>query len=264
MTAMKPATTALKRLKVATEVWIATALLHQEQPEREDWTIEEIVRRVEKLHSTVRAGLRAHVTLHCVANRKPNPARLRMLYATSKSGRRLNKPGDPCEEGHTGPTHPERGETPTKYHPLLDWYENEYAKPAEGGRTTGCGVYTRWTGWAKASGLVWIRTSMFANCARAGIEPGFLRYKHLHLPVGRLWRTNEQGASIARTHARAPRRSSNLHHDCGRSDGKAVKPRRHRLGIPLRVGLSFAWLGGLALRPPHAHDGTGPFGPVKE
>jgi len=128
--------TPLKQVKVSTEVWLVTALLHQEQPEREDWTIEEIVRRAEKekLHSTVRAGLRAHVTLHCVANRKPNPARLRMLYATSKSGRRLYKPGDPCEEGRTGPTHPERGEAPTKYHPLLDWYEHEYAKPAEGGQ----------------------------------------------------------------------------------------------------------------------------------
>jgi hypothetical protein len=60
-----------------------------------------------------------------------------MLYATGRNTRRLYKPGDPAEAGRTGPTHPNRGETPEKYHYLLDWYENEYAKPATGAEDDG-------------------------------------------------------------------------------------------------------------------------------
>jgi hypothetical protein len=130
----KPVMVPYKEVKVATEVWLATALLHNEQPEREDWTIDEIIQRIEKerLHPTMRAGVRVHATLHCVANRRANPAKLRMLYATGKNTRRLYKPGDPVEPGRTGPTCPDLGGVPAKYHSLLDWYQNKYALPSTG------------------------------------------------------------------------------------------------------------------------------------
>ena len=43
-------------LKVADEVWIATVLLHRERPDRSDFSIEEIVERVQRedLHGSLR------------------------------------------------------------------------------------------------------------------------------------------------------------------------------------------------------------------
>jgi len=114
-----------KRLKVADEVWIATALLHRERPGEADFSTEEIVERVarERLAEQVRPGIYVHVVQHCVANRRPNPGRYRMLFETSQGRRRLFRPGDsydPSREG--GKTTPNPGEIPEEYAPLLDWY----------------------------------------------------------------------------------------------------------------------------------------------
>ena len=118
--------------RVADEVWIATALLHRENPDREAYTIDEIVDRArqEKVHSKLRAGVRVHAALHCVANREPNPARLRMLYATGKNTRRLWRPGDPAHALRKGKSIPDRREIPAKYHKLLDWYASDYVRRA--------------------------------------------------------------------------------------------------------------------------------------
>ena len=67
----------IKRLgvKVATETWIATALLHKENPDRTDFTVKEILERAQKegIHGTLRPGVRVHAVLHCVANLPPIP-----------------------------------------------------------------------------------------------------------------------------------------------------------------------------------------------
>ena len=62
-------------VKVADEVWIATALLHGENPQRADFTVSEIVGRAEReaIAGHLRPGVRVHVLLHCVANFPPNP-----------------------------------------------------------------------------------------------------------------------------------------------------------------------------------------------
>ena len=62
-------------LKVADEVWIATALLHHENPKRADFTVSEIVERARKenISGALRAGVQVHAYLHCVANLPPNP-----------------------------------------------------------------------------------------------------------------------------------------------------------------------------------------------
>ncbi len=121
-------TNVLADLLVADEVWIATALLHREHPERKDFEIGEIVHRAdqENLHGSLRPGVRVHATLHAVANRPPNPGRHRMLYATGKHTRRLCRPADPCHPQRTGKLLPERNQIPERYHYLLDWYESEY------------------------------------------------------------------------------------------------------------------------------------------
>lgn len=120
-----PATTSIR---IADEVWIATALLQQLHPET-DFTVQEIVGRVEEecISGSLRPGVYVHVVQHCVANRPPNPARYRMLVETGKNKRRLYRPGDAYNPGREGSkTVPEREEIPAKYCRLIDWYDSEY------------------------------------------------------------------------------------------------------------------------------------------
>lgn len=119
---------------VADEVWIATALLHRQHPERSDFTVGEIVRQAEAAKvagSPLRPGVQVHAYLHCVANKVPNPGRHRMLFETSKGRRRLFRPGDPCHPRRlSGKNVPLADDIPVAYRKLLDWYRNEYAGDA--------------------------------------------------------------------------------------------------------------------------------------
>jgi len=117
-----------KEITCAAEVFLATALLHREQPERQDFTIGEIVSRAarEGLYGSLRSGINVHASLHCVANRPPNPAKHRMLFATGKHTRRLLLPGDEVHPGRTGKVFPDAGEVPERYLPLLNWAMERY------------------------------------------------------------------------------------------------------------------------------------------
>ncbi len=119
-------------LKVADEVWIATALLHREQPKHSDFTVREIMDRVERERMTgsLRGSVHVHIIQHCVANRPPNPAGYRMLIETTYGRRRLYRPGDPQHQDRRGRIVPERQDLPERYRPLLDWYESRYARQA--------------------------------------------------------------------------------------------------------------------------------------
>ena len=120
-------------IKVADEVWIATALLHREHPERDDFSIEEIVQRAakESLANGNRPSLYVHVVQHCVANRAPNPGRYRMLFETNPGRRRLFRKGDPYHAAREGAKiTPNREDMPYGYHGLLSWYEEWSAERA--------------------------------------------------------------------------------------------------------------------------------------
>ena len=69
-------------IKVADEVWVATALLQRENPKRSSFSVEEIVDRAakESLVTPQRPGVYVHAMQHCVANRPPNPGKYRMLF----------------------------------------------------------------------------------------------------------------------------------------------------------------------------------------
>lgn len=112
----------------AVEVFLATALLHREQPERADFTIGEIVSRAarEGLYGSLRSGVNVHASMHCVANRPPNPAKHRMLFATGKHARRLLLPGDEIHPGRTGKIFPDADEIPESYLPMLEWAKKRY------------------------------------------------------------------------------------------------------------------------------------------
>jgi hypothetical protein len=116
-------------IKVADEVWIATALLHQENPKRENFSVSEIVDRArrENLSGELRPGVQVHVYLHCVANLAPNPGRYRMLYATGKNTRRLFRESDDFHPDRgSGKVTPRKENIPAQYHSLLDWYRDKF------------------------------------------------------------------------------------------------------------------------------------------
>jgi hypothetical protein len=121
-----------KSIKVADETFIATALLHREHPDRSDFTIREIVARAEKenLVGKLRPGVRVHATLHCVANRPPNPGRYRMLYATGEHTRRLLSDGDDVHPDRKGKGWPDPEGVPTEYRELIDWAKQRFRNPA--------------------------------------------------------------------------------------------------------------------------------------
>jgi hypothetical protein len=53
-----------------------------------------------------------------------------MFYQTEDGGLRLYRPGDPTHPARRGKTYPSRGDLPTQYHDLLDWYQSVYCKGA--------------------------------------------------------------------------------------------------------------------------------------
>ena len=127
-----------ENIRVADEVWLAAASLHRNHPEREDFTINEIMEQAETVnvtgHRPLRPGVRIHVYQHCVANKPPNPGRYRMLLETPAGRRRLFRPGDPCHPRRaTGKHMPKRDEIPMRHGELLDWYVAEYVPRTSAG-----------------------------------------------------------------------------------------------------------------------------------
>jgi hypothetical protein len=119
------ATMVEREVKVADEVWIATALLHRESPTRPDFTVEEIVERArkEKLSEALRPGVYIHAQMHCVANRPPNPGRYRMLFETRPGHRRLYCASDPFDPKRDGSKIiPAAADIPEQYRLLLQWH----------------------------------------------------------------------------------------------------------------------------------------------
>ena len=117
-------------IKIADEVFVATALLHREHPDKEDFSIGEIVERVERenLYGELRPGVPVHVSSHCVANRPPMPARIGMLYATADRRRRLVREGDDIHPERTGKIFPNPEDLPPQYHELIKWAKERYGK----------------------------------------------------------------------------------------------------------------------------------------
>jgi hypothetical protein len=115
-------------LKAGDAVWIATALLHRNNPNAQYFSTEEIFDEVRRrgLTTTADATVLTHIRQHCVANRPPNPSKLRMLRAWGRGNRSLYRPGDPTSPGRDGPMRPDWESLPSEYADLGDWYENEW------------------------------------------------------------------------------------------------------------------------------------------
>lgn len=116
-------------MTISDTIWLATALLHMENAQARDFSVQEIIDKAmnEKLVDGFRPGLQVHVSKHCVANKSPNPARYRMLMETTRGRRRLFRDGDafhPDREG--GRIKPNPSDLPTEYDGVLRWYEKFY------------------------------------------------------------------------------------------------------------------------------------------
>ncbi len=131
---------------VADEAWIALASLHRRHPARESFSAAEIMESAkrEKAHPESRAGLQPHIYLHNVANLRPNSARYRMFYKVGAGAYRLFRQGDDFHPDRKGKLAPQHDELPKQYHPLLDWYQNEYSRQSSAPRDDDDPVLQMW------------------------------------------------------------------------------------------------------------------------
>ena len=112
-------------------VWVVTALLHREYPDRADFTIVEIrdrLAREPELPPMNPLTIDSQIRQHAVANRGRSPDRSRLLFATGRSTRRLFRSGDRYDSTREGgKITPNPDALPSRYADLLDWYTHEYA-----------------------------------------------------------------------------------------------------------------------------------------
>ena len=112
-------------------VWIATALLHYENKDREAFQNKEIFQKVIDLNllRSSETTLWVHISSQCVANRKAQPNTHRKLYRIRTGWYRLYRIGDPYDETrHNGRIEPLPEEIPLEFRQLIDWYHDEYCK----------------------------------------------------------------------------------------------------------------------------------------
>ena len=125
-------------MRAATKVWLATAQLQRERGPHADFSKEEIARRVEVAGWTNGPGtetVRVHISSHCVASARPNPARDRMLTRTRWGHYRLYRPGDPTHPGRaTGRVHPAVEDVPPPFLSLLTGTKTSTSRPSPRGR----------------------------------------------------------------------------------------------------------------------------------
>ncbi|KAH0536483.1 hypothetical protein GP486_008880, partial [Trichoglossum hirsutum] len=128
---MTPAAVKLD-LKVADAVWVAAAMLHRANPRRVGFTVAEIVEKVkaEGLTEGKDVSIYTHVNQHCVSNRPPNDAKLRMLDELDGDLRRLHCPNEPSHPARNGRFCPEPKDLSYELLPLLGWYEEWCQKQA--------------------------------------------------------------------------------------------------------------------------------------
>lgn len=121
------------QMKVADEVFLVVATLHHQNPEKEEFTVQEILSEAERLKfdGEIRPGFQVHVRQHCVANLKPNPGDYRMVFATGKSSRRLLKKSDEIHPQRKGKMFPELKDVDPMYFGLITWAKQRYEASGE-------------------------------------------------------------------------------------------------------------------------------------
>jgi len=122
-------------MTIADSIWLATALLHREDSQAPDFSVQQIIEKASfaKLVEGYRPGLSVYCSKHCVANKSPNPVRDRILVETVRGRRRLFRVGDSFHpDRQSGKIRPEKKDLPPEYQPLVDWYDQVYSKLSGG------------------------------------------------------------------------------------------------------------------------------------
>lgn len=121
-------------LRLADRIWLTIAMLQQRSPNAafSKTEIREELARSELGKGTNPASVNAHLKQHLVANVPPSTGKYTMLFETKVGFLRLYRPGDlidPQRRSARGSKYmPKREEIPPQYHPLLDWYEEEWCR----------------------------------------------------------------------------------------------------------------------------------------
>lgn len=125
----------MKPISCADLIWVATALLSRDHPERTGFSHDEIRQRVYEIepeHGFSDSAIRTHISSHCVADKKPDPGKHRKLHRNADGAYRLYRPGDTYHPDRSnGKTLPLAEQIPAKYRDLLDWYGQQRAKAAK-------------------------------------------------------------------------------------------------------------------------------------
>ncbi len=151
---------------VADEAWLATALLHREHPQAEDFPLDEIRERSIREFHDRRPGVWQHIVSHCVASNPPNPAQYRMLHSSARGRRRLYRRGDPVHPGRRGKMYPEKRDIPDRYQPLVDWYLSEYNPPGGAAGSSSPAVLLEFVGLIPAYDLQKMSEAIASGCER--------------------------------------------------------------------------------------------------
>lgn len=111
----------MAKLSIADTVWLATALLHRTHPQAKGFPHEAILRKVSELDPSLNPrSVSTHLSTHCVASKKANPATLRILSENPDGSLRLFRPGDSFHSTRrTGRTAPKPHALPEQYEYLL-------------------------------------------------------------------------------------------------------------------------------------------------
>jgi hypothetical protein len=111
------------------EIWVATLLLHKENPSRSDFSVSEIRDKVLELNPkrSSSPGLNTHLSTHCIAGKPKHGTNNRILTETRRGYRRLFREGDPFDASReNGKIIPDAKELPEQYRPLISWYQSSY------------------------------------------------------------------------------------------------------------------------------------------
>ena len=119
-------------LRIADEGYLATAQLHRDYPQRGDFFNHEIESKVRDMFGDERAGVKMHISQHCVANKPPSPSVLRMLYEPAPRRRRLFRAGDTAHALRTGPSVPDATRLPAQHLDLLEWASERFESDQAG------------------------------------------------------------------------------------------------------------------------------------
>jgi len=118
-----------KSLTTPTVVWLATALLHRDNPQSDAFSAKEIFNKVKQMNllSVSDSTINMHITSHCVASTKASPDKHRKLTRVQSGWYRLFREGDSFHETRsTGHSAPLAEMIPIEFKDVVDWYNIQY------------------------------------------------------------------------------------------------------------------------------------------